>query len=753
MADDLRPLDVGALKPALNNHLIVDERGLAQLESYFSRVKEAGHDIETNVVPSFYNRKIRTIQFGDRNEQYVIDLLKFAGSPESLTKQQGDYGSGLTSLRAVVDVIQPALENHDFTKIGHSLQFEYEVQRWCLGIRSTGFYDLLLAEKLLHSGTVNFMISGFWALDDVVGRYLKLQIDKQYQTSFNLEDPDLTQDQLNYAALDVRLPVSIKGAQSALLEKEGLSVAAQLEFDTLSAFGEMKLNGLPINREKWAARIERDQERLKRCISLMDAKFTPVCGPVEQDQAERDEIAAREERWRAAPHKTDTQRQTRSALRLHYMELQKLQTKRRKLVEKCEGTALINYGSGPQLSTALVALGFSKKDLPDTADETLKDLSQYKKLNAKTALSIDPTLESFGPVDLIRLYRSLAKAIGTYGWQWITDENFEVDGQPAPGLLNAGSGMLHPNIHQIGAATGRTSATTPNCQNLPQDADYRSCFGYILGRYVITSDFSGCELRLLAELSGDQVWIDAFNAGADIHSVTGELIFKEWKEMALPDCQYYKTREKCKCPKHKELRDKRLKILNFSIINGKTEKGLSEDMDIPVSEARDILMRWKKANPVINAYLEKAGKEGVANLMRRTMSGRIRRWLRPTWEKCKEWVQEDLPEGRQATQEQIRRKYSSVFGSIEREAKNTDIQGSNADVAKLAMYYIWRDGHQYGIKQHNFVHDENVCSAPNDLSAEKATQIIGDCMKKAGEFFVKRLVMEAEHHVAEYWEK
>jgi ribonuclease D len=79
------------------------------------------------------------------------------------------------------------------------------VARWCLGLRSTGFFDLLLAEKVLKAGLVHHMASDYWGLDDFIRRYMQLEVDKTYQTSFELAS-ELSQGQLQYCALDVRLP-------------------------------------------------------------------------------------------------------------------------------------------------------------------------------------------------------------------------------------------------------------------------------------------------------------------------------------------------------------------------------------------------------------------------------------------------------------------------------------------------------------------------------------------------------------------
>jgi DNA polymerase I-like protein with 3'-5' exonuclease and polymerase domains len=744
------------MNPPLNITLVNDEKSLSALEGYLGRVSSTGHDVETNVVNTFFHRKLRTMQFGDRNEQYVVDLLAFAGSPESLTAQQGHYGQNIGSLEPVVTVVKPFLENHDREKVGHNLQFEYEVERWCLGIRSTGFFDLLLAEKVLRAGLVHYMASDYWALDDMIARYMQLSVDKTYQTSFDLSSP-LSVGQIQYGALDVRLPFAMAPTLKRMLEKEGLQRAAQIDFDAVSGFGEMHLNGLPISKNRWLERIREDEKKLNITVQRLDEAFIPVVGLKEKTEAETQQLLDLEVAWRDAPRKTPEDREACREKRMAYMELKKLDTKRRKLAKECEGKALINYGSGAQLKEALIKLGYKTSALPSTGDEVLEKLSDIKNFDIERIFNDSPDLSHLSPIDLIRVYRSLAKALDTYGYTWVTPYDHKEAGVALPGHIDPDTGRIHSKIFSLGAATGRTSSASPNVQNLPKDESYRRCFTPVdelegTEWDTLTIDYNGCELRILSELSQDPVWLEAFRNKWDLHSVTAELVFREeWKNSAEPGCAFYAIKDKCKCARHKEMRD-RVKAINFSIAYGKSAYGLAEDMQISRKEAEDVLDRWTKANPVVAAYLEKAGQSAVANLKASTLAGRVRYWKRPTWEAATTLAEKDLKKGQTLTQELIRKKYTSMFRSIEREGKNSSIQGTNADIIKRSIYLIWRDGEQYDIKQINTVHDENVLLAPKSKSKE-AFEFAGRCMEDAGAEFVKSLRMTYEGHIAECWQK
>ena len=219
MNSALKPIIPSEMKPALDPVLVTDSTGLARVEGFLNRTEVYGFDIETTMTQTYFNRRVRTLQFGDRYEQYIIDLLSFARTEDNLRQWQGNEGRNVAGgLREVLEVVRPHLESHERTKVGHNLQFEYEMMLWNLGILSTGFFDTLLAEKVIHAGLVNFNIKDFWALNDLTGRYCGLDMSKEHQTSFDLSTP-LSEGQILYGALDVRLPMAIRQVQLSLLRK------------------------------------------------------------------------------------------------------------------------------------------------------------------------------------------------------------------------------------------------------------------------------------------------------------------------------------------------------------------------------------------------------------------------------------------------------------------------------------------------------------------------------------------------------
>ena len=126
------------LQPPLNATLIKDGEGLAKLREFLAAQedKTLGIDVETNVVSDFWFRRIRTLQIGNRSEQFVIDLLAFAGSEETLISSQGNYGATNGDVyKELKEILEPVLCTAHFAKCGVNLTFDYETIRWNLGLR------------------------------------------------------------------------------------------------------------------------------------------------------------------------------------------------------------------------------------------------------------------------------------------------------------------------------------------------------------------------------------------------------------------------------------------------------------------------------------------------------------------------------------------------------------------------------------------------------------------------------------------
>nr|WP_294828809.1 DNA polymerase I [Prevotella sp.] len=267
-------------------------------------------------------------------------------------------------------------------------------------------------------------------------------------------------------------------------------------------------------------------------------------------------------------------------------------------------------------------------------------------------------LRSKSPIiDEILNYRGLKKLLSTY-----------VDSLPK--LINPRTGRIHTSFNQAVTATGRLSSSDPNLQNIPvRDDDgkeIRKCFIPEEGCLFFSADYSQIELRIMAHLSGDENMIEAFRSGQDIHRATAAKIWHEPIER-VEDAQRKKAKQ-----------------ANFGIIYGITAFGLAQRMGIANGEARDLIADYFRTFPRVHAYMEQAKQLAREKGYAETIFHR-RRYL---------------PD--------ITSRNNTVRGFAERNAINAPIQGSEADIIKVAMIRIHRRFAEEGIRSKMIlqVHDE-----------------------------------------------
>jgi DNA polymerase I-like protein with 3'-5' exonuclease and polymerase domains len=662
-----------------------------------------------------------------------------------------------------------------------------------------------------------------------------------------------------------------------LVTGDNLEEIAQIENDAIGSFEDMHVHGERLDRPRWLKRVQGSKDKLQ---NLLDDELDPVFVPIvglktdiitdEQIEAARQaykvyadptpeeklllRVSAAEtnltqairiaekkgnidvlEHLTLAKAKIKTDRETlalalktvrdekKDFLKKEASELGKRRTKIKNLIKKCEGNALINYGSDPQLLKVLVGMK-GLKNLKGLDDDTLVKYLKYPVIAA------------------IKSYHGISKEIGTYGDAWATE--FTTKPCKEEGWLNPGDGRLHCVFNQYDAETGRSSSEKPNGQNLPKDKEVRGCFvadepnenirisdcceadtGFIPAfegdpdrwvclecandctthaeEYVyVTCDMSGAELRIIAELAGDPVWIGAFQRGEDVHSVCTELLYPEkWPELALPDCAYFKLREdgtpqhhKCKCPEHNALRDG-TKAVNFLLCYGGGAATLSVRLGVSRDEAEVLLAIHEQRFPRVWAYLAKSGKDSKVHKKSFDMFGRRRLFPEPTMQRAREYFIKDKADRleldddeatdnvvkwneahpgekpdeetlfwlthRQPTNKEIMSSLMGLAESIGRKGKNHPIQSANATLAKISMGwghdangvpFLWHTLPKYRARLVKFVHDELVIQAPAQL-AQKVADAIQDSFRRAAAIRMSSVMMESEYKISKVWEK
>ena len=296
-------------------------------------------------------------------------------------------------------------------------------------------------------------------------------------------------------------------------------------------------------------------------------------------------------------------------------------------------------------------------------------------------------------VDLILEYRGVKKLLSTYV-------------EALPQLVNRSTGRIHTSFNQAVTATGRLSSTNPNLQNIPvrDDMGRRIRKAFIPSdddHLLLSADYSQVELRLMAPLSGDESLIAAFEHGEDIHAATAAKLFNKTLDEVTSEER------------------RRAKTANFGIIYGISAFGLSQRLEIPRKEAKEIIDGYFASYPGVKKYMdnvvEKAKEEGFVS----TIFGR-RRYLN------------DI-----ASHNAIAR------GLAERNAVNAPIQGSAADIMKIAMINVHRRFAAEGIRSRVIlqVHDELVVDMLRS-EQERVTAIVTECMESAAQLKV-RLIADA----------
>lgn len=333
------------------------------------------------------------------------------------------------------------------------------------------------------------------------------------------------------------------------------------------------------------------------------------------------------------------------------------------------GDETFNIGSPMQLSHVLFdVMGLPTKGLKKTK-------RGYYSTNAKVLSDLARDHEI---VRLILDWREKSKIKSTY--------------LDTLGPLRRGDGRVHTTYNQTITATGRLSSSDPNLQNIPTRSELgrtvKTAFSAGEGSVFLAVDYSQIELRLLAHLSGDEHLVRAFNEGEDFHAETAARVFGVPVSEVTPDLR------------------SRAKAVNFGIVYGQQAYGLSQSLHISMAEARDMIDRYYEAYPGVRTFLDNVVVRAKQTGYAETMYGRRRH----------------IPE--------LKAKNPQLRGFGERTAMNHPMQGTAADIIKIAMARVSRRLEEEGFAAHMIlqVHDELDFECPID-EVERLTTMVRDVME------------------------
>ena len=327
----------------------------------------------------------------------------------------------------------------------------------------------------------------------------------------------------------------------------------------------------------------------------------------------------------------------------------------------------------------------SPKQVGDILFGKMQIMEKPKKTKTGQYVTSEEVLQQLRPknpiVGKILDHRALKKLLGTYV-------------EALPRLINPKTGHVHTSFNQCVTATGRLSSSDPNLQNIPvrseDGKEIRRCFIPEPGEEFFSCDYSQVELRIMASLSGDKHMIEAFREGHDIHAATSAKIFHKSIDEVTKDER------------------RKAKSANFGIIYGISAFGLAQGLDIDRREAKELIDGYFESFPEVQQFIEKCKQEARQKGYAETIMAR-RRYL---------------PD--------INSKNGTVRAFAERNAVNAPIQGTAADIMKVAMIRVWQRLKSEGLKTKLIlqVHDELNFSVP-PAEKQQVERIVKEEMQNA----------------------
>ena len=355
------------------------------------------------------------------------------------------------------------------------------------------------------------------------------------------------------------------------------------------------------------------------------------------------------------------------------------------------GNANINYNSPKQLLPALKSIcGAAAAGLKATAEAELKEIDHPA-------------------VDALLLYREKAKRVSTYGSSFLD-------------YIHPGTGRIHSTFSQLYTETGRYSSSDPNMQNLPREKVYRKPFTAKNANYrIVGADYSGMELRILADLSGEPSWLDCFERDGDLHSENGSILMGK-------TIRRKGTLGKDDPGENEDLRAP-VKTLNFGVGYGMGANKLARTANIPIAQARQLVKDYWVKFAKVKAFFDSFVAESIANrCVRSPYDGRLR-WL--------DGFDYDSPKD---------------LARIRNMCMNFPMQSGNATITKLALIWLRKDLAGKDAKIISTVHDEILVECHKDI-ADEVLKILEKDMIDAAKVYLKNVKVAVDAKVSMCWEK
>lgn len=557
------------------------------------------------------------------------------------------------------------------TIIYHNAKYDIKILYKASGIFLENAYDTMWMEVLLNQGIGEKLYS----LKTLVYNYLEKSLDKEVRNEFIDYGGPITQEQLIYSALDVEYLEQIRDKQLEKIKEAGELKVAELENNIIPVVARMEYNGICINSEKWLSISDEVKKKLDERRQELTTELV--------DRVLKVEYCNALEFARKLSIPVTTKRDINALTEITNPQ-------------NIRGWALgkVNVGSPNQVLAILQTLGVQVVDTKTKANVKITDT------NAKT---LDKIKTKYDFIDHILLFREASKQYGTYGPSFLDN-------------INPYTHRIHTELMNLGASSGRFSSKEPNLQNIPRDEEYRTSFIAPDGKMLLSTDYSQQEYRLTGAVTREPKIISAYLAGKDMHSATAALVYNK-------DLDSITKEERTTA-----------KTINFAVLYGSSEYGLSYNMKISLEKAKEIIDTFYGGYPVLAQAKRRIENEVMERGYSVTPMGRRRYWP------SEELYQDQWMLKRFRAQKR-------------REGFNHVIQGGGADITKLALYNLYTRnpfGDDYKILLP--VHDEVLVEVSENIIKD-AVDFTEAIMKEVEQPFLQEIPASVESHFGKEWNK
>lgn len=531
-----------------------------------------------------------------------------------LVQMASSSGTWVFDLRKVpIEALNPVFTSPGL-KVFHNAQFDMAFIHQATGVMPTPALCTMIADQLLRTRQGDLHRLGV-----VAQHWIGWEVDKAEQLSDWSADP-LSEEQLGYAALDAAVLIPVHERLMTEIAAKNLERVVDLELRLLPAVTQMWEKGIGFDWPSWQVVYSARERELKAAEDALNAALPNHLNPLQIVDAL---TKATEKKIRTKQHQ--------------------------KALD--EGTPiLVNWNSGTQIGAILIAVGVKNLPLTDLGKvkTAQKVLGSFRKAHALVPLLLN--------------YLAVKTLVKSFGDKWQR-------------YINPITGRIHASFKQCGAVTGRFAVSGPGLHSTPRKGGYRECFRPSPGCAFLIYDWSQIEVRIVAEVSGDEALIEVFRSGEDLYTVMATLL------LGLTD----------RAPTPEERQQAKAVVLGLNY--GQSAKGLVKyakntfEIDLTLGQAKQFIHRYFSLFPRLKAWQEeeeaRLEKHGVVET--RTALGRMRTVT------------------------------SGAFGGVEsgEEVLNSPIQGGGADCLKLAMLLLYETREELpGASVVLPVHDELIYEVP-----------------------------------------